>query len=274
MKLNLGMSSASLFNILDTENSFDFFLRNKIKVCEVFLSTTFEYSQDFAKLLKDNKKGVTVHSVHSLGNSYEPELFSSNKRVKDDALTVFHKVCSVAQTINAKFLTFHGPLKLKRQAYHHNYQALAKDINFLCDLASDYNLYLSYENVHYSYFDSPLFFKNLSPLCPKLYATIDVKHAVQGGHDPIEFFKATQDRLSTVHICDVGLDNTPCLPFCGKVEFEFIFNYLVKTNCTAPVILELYPNTYKSENDLMCSFNSLYSLLQSTTGNIVKFKQQ
>jgi sugar phosphate isomerase/epimerase len=175
--------------------------------------------------------------------------------------------------LDAKFLNFHGPLKLKKQAYNLDYDKLANTINNLCETAQRYKLKLSYENIHYGFFDSPDFFESIKSLCPDLYATVDIKQAVQAGHDPIDYIDVVGDRLSTVHICDVGYDNTPCLPLQGQVEFNKFFNHLVRKRIDVPIMMELYPSNYKNGlQDLVDCYESIKKIIDSTKGNVVEFK--
>jgi sugar phosphate isomerase/epimerase len=193
--------------------------------------------------------------------------------VRGDAEVVLHNVCNAASILGAKYITFHGPLKLKRQQYVHNYDNIAITINKICDILTQYGLKLSYENIHYGYFDNPGYFATLSQLCPELYATIDVKQAVQGGKNPLEFLKACSDRISTIHLCDVDLNNSPCLPLDGVIDFDSIFNYLVSNDIRVPLLLELYSSSYRHrEQDIVDSYDKLANKLANTKGNIIKFE--
>ncbi|MCL1944509.1 MAG: sugar phosphate isomerase/epimerase [Firmicutes bacterium] len=268
-----GVSTASFFGICNNEDCFDFYKQNKVEIAEVFLSSTCEYTIEFAQLLNSRKGDVVVHSVHSRGMQYEGELLNVSKRVRDDAFELLHNVCKTAQVLGAKFVTFHGPLKLKRHSYIHNYSKLASGINEVCEVLSKYGLRLSYENIHYGYFDTPEYFERLSTLCPDLYATIDIKQAIQGGKDPIEFLKQCGDRISTIHLCDVGLDNIPCLPIDGTAKWDAIFNCIVQKGIKAPIMLELYSKDYiNGVKDIVDCYNILASKLDSSSGNIVDFK--
>lgn len=271
--IKFGISTASFFGLKFNEDCFDFYKTHNIHVAEVFLSTLSEYQPDFVKLINERKGDLKVHSMHSNGIQYEAELFSGHPRIKADAESMLRTVCTAAQNLGAKFITFHGPLKLKHQPYVHDYKKLSVTINEICDILAEYDLNLSYENIHYGFFNDTNYYEKLITLCPKLYVTIDVKHAVQGGKDPIDFLRVCQDRISTIHLCDVGHDNKPCLPFDGTINFDGIFNHLVKNNIQAPLLLELYSNTYKNGiNDILDSYNKLSAKLKNTKGNVISFK--
>lgn len=259
--MRTGISTASFFNLIYNENAFEKLKLLGCDLTEVFFTTYSEYEEDFAKKMADNQNGITVHSVHALGTQFEPELFNVSSRVRADAEKIFRKVCRAAQILNAKFLTFHGPYRMKKKPYNIDFKNFGARTNEIIQIAQEYGLNLSYENVHYAFFNEPYFFVNLKEYCPMLYGTLDIKQSIQGGIDPYDILQAIGDRLSTIHICDIKSNNETAAIGKGIFDFEKFINTLKSKNISAPVILELYSKDYKTLDELKNNFEYIKSLI-------------
>ena len=104
----VGISTATYFTKLVTENSFSVICRNGGKIAEVFLTTYSEFEEDFGHLLNEVKGDTEIYSIHSLSTAFEPQLFNKAERTRKDAEKFFRKVLRVGQIIGAKCYTFHG----------------------------------------------------------------------------------------------------------------------------------------------------------------------
>lgn len=258
--MRLGISTASFFNRVQTEGVFDILRQMRVDTTEVFLNTFSEYEKPFIDALVPRKGIVNVHSVHCLGTQFEPQLFNANARVRQDAETIFRKVCYAAYMLGAKFYTFHGPVRLKKKDYIFDYVRLGDRINQLVEISQSYGIKLSYENVHWTYGSTPEYFKQILKQCPNLYTTFDVKQAKQAGCDPIKFLDAMGDRISTIHLCDVTKDGT-ALPGQGTINFEKLFKEIEKRNINANILIEAYSRDYDDINELKQCFDYLNTLL-------------
>lgn len=259
--MRAGISTASFFNRIYNENAFDQLRELGCDLTEVFFTTYSEYEEDFVNLVAQTKGDITVHSVHALGTQFEPELFNVSPRVRADAEKIFRKVCNAAKILGAKYITFHGPYIMKKKKYVIDYEKFGARINELIDIAKSYGVYLSYENVHYAFFNQPSFFDNLKQYCPDLKGTLDIKQSVQGGADPYEMLDAIGDRLSTIHICDIKENNETAIIGKGNFDFANFINTLKTKNIQAPVILELYSKDYNSMDELKQNFDYIKSLI-------------
>lgn len=259
--MRLGISTASFFGRTPTESCFDVLRQLRVDTTEVFLNTFFEYEKPYVENLAARKGSVNVHSVHALTNQFEPELFSRSERIRNDAEITFRKVCYAGHVLGAKYYTFHGPLLLKRYARVEDYQGFGERLNQIIAVADSYGLKLAYENVHYAYFNEPAFFTNVLEYCPDLYATLDIKQALQSEIDVYAYMNAMGDRIATVHVCDYQKKAT-CLPGQGKFNFERLFRELDKRGCTAPVLMELYSKDYADLNDIKESYNYLLNCMK------------
>ncbi|MBR2057001.1 MAG: hypothetical protein IJ978_05010 [Clostridia bacterium] len=110
----VGISTATYFTKLVTENSFSVICRNGGKIAEVFLTTYSEFEEDFGHLLNEVKGDVEIYSIHSLSTAFEPQLFNKAERTRKDAEKFFRKVLRVGQIIGAKCYTFHGSTRMKK----------------------------------------------------------------------------------------------------------------------------------------------------------------
>ena len=242
--MKLGISTAIFFPRLYTEDALDVIKQSGCTVAEVFLNTYSEYGSDFTALLNQRRGALEVHSVHSLSNSYEPELFNRNPRVYNDASKLLNKVLAAGKAMGAKNYTFHGPPRLKKVPYNFDYGYIAECLNRLAGEAKPYGMNIAYENVHWCFFSTPDYFANLKDKCPDLKATLDIKQAILGGVPVGEFIDAMGDRIETVHICDIYDKNKTALPGRGEIDFSSLFKSLKKANYGGPVILEVYSKDY------------------------------
>lgn len=260
--MKVGISTASLFNRIPTESAFDVLRQMRVDTTEVFLNSYYEYDKQFVDALVPRRGNINVHSVHCLTTQFEPQLFSENPRVLADAENMFRKVCYAAYVLGAKFYTFHGPTRLKKHDNDFDYVKLANKINHIIDVAQSMGINVSYENVHWTYASFPEFFKQILKLCPRLYATLDVKQAIQGDEDPFRFMDAMNGRISTVHLCDVDKEGRTALPGRGKFNLEKLFRELDRRDISAPVLIEVYSGDYKDLNELEYTYNYVCDVMQ------------
>ncbi|MCI8458298.1 MAG: sugar phosphate isomerase/epimerase [Clostridia bacterium] len=259
--MKLGISTASFFNRVQTESTFDILRQMRVDTTEVFLNTYSEYEKPFIDALIPRRGNIDVHSVHCLGTQFEPQLFSGNARVRSDAENIFRKVCYAGYMLGAKFYTFHGPTRLKKRDYTFDYIKLGSRINQLIDIAQSYGVNLSYENVHWTYASEPEYFRQILKQCPRLYTTLDVKQALQAGQDPMKFLDAMGNRISTIHLCDVDKSGETALPGDGKFNFEKFFRELEKRNVNAHALLEVYSRDYKDLNELKSAYDYIVGIV-------------
>jgi sugar phosphate isomerase/epimerase len=160
--------------------------------------------------------------------------------------------------LGAQNYVFHGPANVKRaRNLVLNYDFIAERTQPLADLAKQYGIKLSWENVHWCWYASPEFAQKLLPLLSpgSLWLTFDLKQAVQSGFSAAEYLKAMQGHLSNVHICDVKVDDklgcVPVLPFHGSVNFDSLKSQLLEIGYSGAVILEVYSHNYHTHQQLL-----------------------
>lgn len=258
--MKLGISTASFFTKVATEDTFEYIKSFNANVCEVFLSSFCEYEGELAEKIVNNKS-VDVHSIHTLTNQFEPELFSLNPRASQDANNVFKNALQVGKKLGAKYYTFHGATRLKKRQYNFDYSFLGQIISKAMQTANEYGLTLSYETVHWAYFSEPTYFVNLKKQCPNLKATMDIKQIMQADGDYKEFLKVIGKDLTTVHLCDYDENKKLYLPGRGKFDFVELFKRLQDIGFEGACIMEVYPQGYKDISELKVSFDYLSECL-------------
>ncbi len=254
--MEIGISTASFFTKAATEDSFDYIKAFGCKVCEVFLSSFSEYEGILADKIVQNKS-VSVHSIHTLTNQFEPELFSLNPRAREDSLNIFKKVLQTGERLGAKYYTYHGATRLKKINYNFDYARLGSLVNNLIEVANSYGITLSYETVHWTYFSEPSYFENLKKFCPTLKATLDIKQIMQASGDYRDFLNVISTHLTTVHLCDYDEERHLFIPGKGTFDFVELFKRLKDIGFNGACLMEVYPQGYKDFNELKNSYEYL-----------------
>ena len=262
--MEIGISTASYFPRLVTEDAMDALAMAGAKVCEVFFASHCEYDTRFAALVKEraDRGGVRVNSVHALTNQFEPELFGRGLRSHADAVETFKKVCDAGKVLGAKYYVFHGATRLKPAVkYVFDFDFLAERVRGLCEIAEERGIELTYENVHWCWFSEPEYFTEIGKRCPDVCATLDVKQAIQSGGDVYSFLAAMRSRLATVHLCDcVGVETA--LPGRGGFDFAGFIGALKREGVDAPLILEAYSKDYADVKELITAYEYIKGLAE------------
>lgn len=261
INMETGISTASFFPRLYTEDALEEIAKLGAEVSEVFFASRCEYTKEFGDVLLKKlaaAENMRVHSVHALTNQFEPELYSLNDRAYGDAIATFESVCRIAGQIGAHNYTFHGATMLKKAVkYSFNYDLISERVNILCDLAEKYGVTLCYENVHWAYFSNPSFFSAIKDSCPKLGATLDIKQAMQSEISWKEYLEVMKGRLRTVHLCDYDDKGNLCLPGQGCFDFIELYRALADAGYDGPCLMEVYTKSYKDESELKRAFEFL-----------------
>ena len=205
--MDLGMSTACFFSRLLTEEAVVRIGEMGIKNIEVFLCCLSEYKLPFIKELKKriDDKGLQVSSVHALSVQFEPQLFTSHPRARQDAYDILEEVLEAASFLNAKLYTFHGIMNLKKAKMPViHYKKIAESVSQVAEKCREYGVLLAWENVHWCLFSDTDFLSNLllENLSDNLYFTLDIKQAAQAKVQPEAFVHAMGKRLANIHLCD------------------------------------------------------------------------
>lgn len=267
--MEIGISTASFFGKRTTEDSFEIIHKLQIPVCEIFLSTLSEYENGFIDLVTDMKGDTRVHSVHTLNQQYEPELFNPSERTRRDCEKIYRQVGYDCYRLGAKFYTFHGPAYFKKLPRQHNYEVLGKRVQELCDMLSEASCgktRLTYENVHWTFFKTPEFFENLKKYTD-VCTCLDVKQAFLSDYDIYDYVKVMGDRIKTLHLCDYDENGKLCMPGKGIFDFTKLFSVLIANGFDGAGIIEVYSNNYNDYDDIAKSYEFLNECLYKANNN-------
>lgn len=249
IKMNVGISTASLFLKENNENAVKLFSDWGIDCAEIFLTSFCEYDPVFAETLKQNMGDLRVHSVHVLSTQLEPQLYAVHPRVKADAFSWLEKVMCSARVLGADHYTFHGIARIKR-TFRENLPFAAERTREIFEFCKNYGVRLCYENVEWSLYSRPEIFTALKKQCPQLGGVLDIKQARIAGYDYRQFLEEMGSNLTHVHVSDVTTDGKMCLPGRGEFNFDELFSRLKEVGFTGAVLIENYAGDFGDENDL------------------------
>ncbi len=261
--MEIGISTATYFGKVLTEDTFKYIKACGVNLAEVFMTTFSEYTAEFGDLLQKNaqENGITVYSVHSANLNYEPGLNNPVQRAVDDSEIFYRQVLANGLKLNAHSYTYHGGTRLKRRAYNFDFEKLGARMEHLCDIADEYNINLSYETVHWAYFNSPEFFTSLKEYSPRLKCTLEIKQVMQAGRSFEEFIPCVEGRLNNVHLTDYDESGNILRPGKGVVDYYKLFSMLRDIGYDGPLMVELYAGNYDTFDDLAESVEYLKNIL-------------
>lgn len=249
--MKTGISTASFFSKELTENTFDIIRKLKIDTCEVFLTTFREYREEFVRLLNERREGIKIYSVHSLNVQFEPELFNTVQRTREDSEYFFKQIAAAANILGARYYTFHGLTRLKKTPYTLDYSRIGKRVDELDEMLSSLGngCRLAYENVHWTCFNSPEFILQLKKYS-NVKTCLDIKQAMQSKISVYDYLEAMGERLCNVHVCDYDADGNLCVPGRGIFDFVKFFAALADNGYDGPIIMELYAGNYNDYDEI------------------------
>lgn len=250
--MKIGLSSASFYPLVNTEDSIKIIKELGFDVGEIFLNSVSEYETDFIKLLVDEKEKYEfkVSSVHGFSSSYEPFLFETYKRRRDDMMGYFKKVCKAGKQLGAKCYTFHGMKSngIKKLGLDFIFEIY----NELTYIAAESGIMLAQENVSWCMSHDLDFLRQLKEKCKyPLYFTLDIKQAYRALIDPVDYIKVMKDKIVNFHINDRDEKNDCLLPGRGNVNYERISKELAKVGYSGNGIIEVYRDNYSSYNEIV-----------------------
>lgn len=254
--MKIGISTATFFLKLLTEDSFSVIQRCGGETCEVFLTTFSEYEPSFVDLINKRRGELDIYSVHALNTQFEPQLFNGAERTRRDAESMYIKVLEAGRALGAKVYTFHGISRLKKNAYV-DPVAAGERLEELANIALKYQIRLCLENVHWAMFDSPKFFTEAKKYCPSLGTVLDIKQARQSGYDWREYLDVMGDSLKNVHVSDVKDDGSIAMVGKGVFPFEELIERLERIDYKGPLIIEQYAKNYAGFDEVADSVEYL-----------------
>jgi sugar phosphate isomerase/epimerase len=259
-RMEIGLSSASFYPNINTENTIALMKKLGFDTGELFLNTSTEYDEEFIKSLLDekNKYNFRVNSVHGFSSSFEPFLFDVYKRRRDDMFIYFRKVCKAAKMLGAEYYTFHG---MRRQDLSFvDFKFIVEMYNKLIYTAMEEGIKLSQENVSWCMSSDISFLRMLKEECRyPIYFTFDIKQSYKAVIEPEKYIDIMDQNIVNFHINDRDEHNLCLLPGKGTVNYKQLFHNLEKRGYEGIGIIEVYSNNYCDYNELINSKKFLTS---------------
>lgn len=268
--MRVGISTASMFGRSQVEDSIAEIALCGADLCEVFLNTFSEYTPEFIDLICERLKtaGISAYSVHPMGTQFEPQLFSTHQRQREDALKMFECILRAAKKMGARCYTMHGPANMGGRILKHvRYNFIGPITRDLCAMAKDYGVQIAWENVSWCLFCEPEFGLRIRDAAKTddLHFTLDIKQAVRSGYTPEAFMDVVGDKLLNLHLCDYALDGENvrlAMPGKGAFDFADLTQKLRTYNYKGPAFVEVYSMLYETLGELEESFNYLKNAMR------------
>ena len=255
--MEIGVSTASLFKRQYNEDALITLNEIDARVCEIFLGTYREYTEDFAKLLKSRLGNLKVHSIHTLNTHFEPQLFAVNPRALDDAYDIFGSCLKTANTLGATNYTLHGIARFKKNILYNNYSSIGPRIEKARQFAKEYGVDMCLENVEWAYYNHVGFLTEILKYSPELKTCLDIKQARIAGEGYASYINEMGNRINTVHISDINEMGKICLPGKGVFNNEDLFKRLKDVGFDGAILIEVYYEDFNSVDEIK---ESLYYL--------------
>lgn len=255
-----GISTASLFGRMYTEDAVELLNAKGVKTAEVFLESFCEYNREYGELIAARKGDLDVHSVHTLTTQFESTLYSVNEKAQKDSFDLLEKTMQAANAMRAKYYTFHGLARVKRTPYYIDFDRCGEITRKIIDVCERYDVSLAYENVHWAYYNYIGFFSELKKREKRIKGTLDIKQARQSGIKYEEFIKEMGEDIVTVHISDIDKDGKMCLPGRGTTDFKRLFKMLSDYGFSGAILLEVYKGDYDNMEELIASLDHITEL--------------
>lgn len=249
--MKLGLSTAAYYGRYETEDAAAHIRgRFALDCVEVFLETRSEYSAAFGALVRERLDGLPATSVHPLGTAYENSVFGRSPRQREDAMELVCGVLDAAQALGAGTYVYHGNHSAKGTPIAPNFERYREGLSRMCAEAARRGVRICWENVWWCVMSNSERVRQVRALYPEIGFVLDVKQAMQGGHDAKEFVPVMGDRLTNVHVVDYDGAGNLCLPGQGTYDFRGFFAALRENGYDGPVILEPYATMFSRDEEL------------------------
>ena len=253
--MRIGLSSATYYGVMETENAVEDIRRFGVPCCEVFLETFSEYDTDFGRLVRSRLGDIEPVAVHARSQHFEADILGKSARQRTDGYYWFNRALDASAEIGVKLYVYHGPQALRGE--RRPISQWACDLRLAIELAARRGIELCWETVSWCALNAPDRVTEAISVCPDLCFTLDVKQAIETGYDPIDYVRAMGPRLRHVHVLDYDCVGRHALPGCGRTDFSALARELREIGYAGDVILEPYSWMARDENALRDSLDYL-----------------
>ncbi|QGU94251.1 TIM barrel protein [Clostridium bovifaecis] len=250
--MDIGISSACFYPNINLEDSIKLMKSLGFNKGEVFFNCPSEFTKEFSeRLLEESEKSrFIINSVHAFSSSFEPYIFDSYKRRKDDMLKYFKDVCKAGKTLGAKSYTFHGMRKIDNRFL--NEKHVIDTYNELIYISEEIGIKLAQENVSWCMSSELSFLEMLQSKCKHpISFTLDIKQAYRAGISPESYIDVMGKRIVNLHLNDRDDKNSCLIPGKGMVDYSKIFKKLKDIEYRGIGILEVYSDNFSEYKELI-----------------------
>ena len=258
--MRIGISTASFYPDITTEESLEVMKKLGFNICEAFLESDYETSSGYALSLLEKSKNldIEIYSVHAFSPTFEPFLFDKYERRRLEMEKKFKSVCKAANILGAKYYTFHG---MKNTKGKDDYKEIGKKLDYLCNIAKEYDVNLCLENVSRCKGGNLEFLSNIEKYMDnQLNYTLDLKQARRNNKSPFEYLNIYKNNIKNVHINDSLNESLCLLPGAGNDNLKELISSIYKLDKNIPYIIEVYRDNYKTFDEIINSRKYLESL--------------
>ncbi|MCL1963536.1 MAG: sugar phosphate isomerase/epimerase [Firmicutes bacterium] len=247
--MRIGLTTAAFYGLLETEDAASAVASLRLPCCEVFLETYSEYTGAFGALVKERLLGTEAVSVHCKTQHFEADLVGQSARQRADAYAMLEGFLDAAAALGAKTYVYHGPANMRgRTPCFASWQEGIAEAMRRCALRG---VTFAWETVSWCWLNGPGRVKEFLALWPNLSFVLDIKQAIEMGHDPIAFVDAMGDRLCHMHILDFDENGRHALPGRGVHDCKDLAAALRANGYQGDIILEPYAHMAASDASLM-----------------------
>ncbi|MDE6585129.1 MAG: sugar phosphate isomerase/epimerase [Clostridia bacterium] len=233
--MKIGLSTGSLQKLRETEESFVLLKELGAETCGVDLQTFYEYRPEFAKKYAERLAGVEVHSVGVASNNFEPQLFSSSRRIRGDGFYWLDQILRAAQIFGVKNYSFRCYTDAVENL---NYDETAERMREIVDFCAHYGVKLCLENTRHGLYNKPAIFRELKYRGADILGVFNIGQARKSCYPYNMYIKDMESCISHVHISDVDENGNVCLPGRGTYDFKEVFKNLRGAGFDGAVLIE------------------------------------
>ena len=231
-----------------------------VHAIEVFVNTESEFSPAFAQSFGAQARslGLDIVSVHPFTSLMEGILlFSDYSRRTEDGMQQYERYFTFAESVGARFLTFHGERDMGRPEDPARFARKVEVYHRLCALAAAHGVTLAQENVAWCRSRDPAFLRSLYEAVPELRFTLDIKQARRAGHDWREFIEAVGERIVNIHINDFDSAESCLLPGAGSMDYGDFFSRMRAVHYDGHALIEVYRANFQDPAEFTRSLHVL-----------------
>lgn len=256
--MKIGISTATFFPELPSEEALLKIEELGAPVAEVFLSSFYEYRPEFSAKIVKSVGGVEVNSVHAMPLNFECNLFNPSRRVRGDGYYWLDQLARSAQLLKCKNYTFHGFVRAGDMT--DDFGFISERIAEAYDFVAAYGVNLCLENTAAYTYNRPGVFGEIRKRCKNLYGVFDVKQARKSGYPYTMYLKELEGAIAYVHVSDVNEQGKTCLPGTGTTDFSALFKRLKDCGFDGNVLIENYRGDYSDAAEVKTAMEYLAEL--------------